>query len=111
MVGSIKIYFDEEVLTSKQYPESDCHKHLGDYFDRTYHEPVQLEKGEQIGEFNMGSRVIMVFEAPKDGFEWSFGGEHEKVVLGTSLNKLESVEINENEVSLKLENSETSETS
>ena len=92
MVGTIKIYFDEEVLTSKQYPTSNCHKHMGDYFDRTYPEKVQLDKGEQIGEFNMGSTVITVFEAPKEGgFEWNFGEENEKVVLGTCLNKLELV--------------------
>lgn len=107
LVGSIKIYFDEEVLTSKQYPTSQAHKHKGDYFDRTYPEPVQLDKGEQIGEFNMGSTVITVFEAPKEGFVWNFEGEGDKVVLGTGLNKLEMDKLKKvDKVEIRVENVE-----
>merc|ERR1712110_685132 len=58
MVGSIRIYFDRAVTTSKAYLKSGASSHTGYYFDRVYSEPYKIEKGEQIGEFNMGSTVI-----------------------------------------------------
>merc|ERR1711976_1027647 len=76
-VGTTKIYFDEKVLTNKPYYRTDAHKHKGYYFDRKYDFPVELEKGEMVGEFNMGSTIVMVFEAPKD---FEFKMEHEQVV-------------------------------
>jgi len=69
-VGTTKIYFDEEVLTNKPYASTKAQLHRGYYFDREYPNPVDLEKGEMIGEFNMGSTVVLIFEAPK-GFEFN----------------------------------------
>lgn len=31
--------------------------------------PVKLSKGDEFGEFNMGSTMVIIFEAPKD-FQW-----------------------------------------
>lgn len=39
--------------------------------DFTFNEkPVKFSKGDDFGEFNMGSTMVMIFEAPKD-FQWN----------------------------------------
>ncbi|KAK3581914.1 hypothetical protein CHS0354_005521 [Potamilus streckersoni] len=65
-VGSIKIYCDKELLTNMKvkYPE-------GVYFDRDmklseYQDGISFKKGDMIGEFNLGSTIVLIFEAPKD---------------------------------------------
>jgi len=89
LVGSMKIYFDEKVKTSKAHKHTRAYRHNGIYFDRKFLRPVSLERGDQIGEFNIGSTVILVFEAPK---EFEFGIENgEKVELGQNLFKSESI--------------------
>lgn len=69
-VGSIKVYFDEELITNLPYPHSQIHKPKHNkYLDKVYPQPVKMDKGEQLGEFNLGSTIVMVFEAPKD-YTW-----------------------------------------
>lgn len=36
------------------------------YDDKYFQEGVTLKKGELFGEFNLGSTVVLVFEAPKN---------------------------------------------
>ena len=85
LVGSMKIYFDEKVETSKPHRFTKAYKHNGIYFDRKFEETIELGRGDVIGEFNIGSTVILCFEAPK---EFEFAVENgEKVFLGRSLGK------------------------
>lgn len=56
-VGSISIYFDNELKTNQ--------RQLRKSYDRSF-ENVILKKGDPFGEFNLGSTIVLIFEAPKN---------------------------------------------
>ena len=47
-----------------------------------------VKKGEYFGEFNLGSTIVLIFEAPED-FQFSLGGEGSKVKVGESITNME----------------------
>lgn len=90
-VGSISFYCDEELctnLTGKCKPGvyydkslKSCRKERGDHDDG-----VAMTKGTGIGSFNLGSTIVLVFEAPKD-FNFVFNSG-DKIRLGERLGSL-----------------------
>jgi phosphatidylserine decarboxylase len=70
-VGSITVAFDEELKTNSTRTEDPIIKEFG---------AKQLRVGEEVGSFNAGSTVVMVFEAPKS-FSFSIE-EGQKVQVG-----------------------------
>lgn len=68
-VGSIKIYEDILLLTNRQQWKKNS------YYDYIYGEQGFLfDKGEELGEFNMGSSIVLLFEAPPNSeFELKSG--------------------------------------
>ncbi|XP_035209198.1 phosphatidylserine decarboxylase proenzyme, mitochondrial-like isoform X2 [Stegodyphus dumicola] len=60
-VGSIKVFFDDTLQTNRKK----CRK--GTYEEKHFDPPVIIsEKGQPFGEFNLGSTIVLIFEAPKD---------------------------------------------
>lgn len=61
-VGSIHIYCDKDLVTNSSK--------IKEIIDYDFHRNVILSKGAPLGEFNLGSTIVLVFEASKD-FEFS----------------------------------------
>lgn len=60
------------------------HKHQdGVYFDKTFSSAVDVPKGSMFGEFNLGSTLVLIFEAPK-GFDFKIH-EGKKIKYGEPL--------------------------
>jgi len=80
-VGSIKTYFDQSLETNLRK-----HGQKNDrvYEDLSFPEGVQLKRGESFGEFNLGSTIVLVFEAPKD-FQFSNISHNQTVRMGEAL--------------------------
>lgn len=74
-VGSIEIYSDPELRTNTKGKRNRVNESGLDN--------IALKKGELFGQFNMGSTIILLFEAPRDfKFEFAAG---ERVCVGQAL--------------------------
>ncbi len=70
-VGSVQIYVDEQLKTNKWLGLSVGTLRNNDYDEVQLPNDVTLGKGELVGQFNMGSTIVLIFEAPKN-FTWVF---------------------------------------
>jgi len=78
MVGGIKVNCDPELSTNNWRWENKT------FFQKLFQDGgVQVKKGDNIGEFNLGSTVVLIFEAPED-FTWNLEAG-QKVRLGMPL--------------------------
>nr|XP_027202307.1 phosphatidylserine decarboxylase proenzyme, mitochondrial-like isoform X2 [Dermatophagoides pteronyssinus] len=61
-VGSMRIYFDPDLRTNR----TQMSLLSGRYEDKQMNDKqIHLRKGDPFGEFNLGSTIVLIFEAPK----------------------------------------------
>jgi phosphatidylserine decarboxylase len=75
---------DVQFFSVQELQTNTHHKHPeGAYFDKTFAQPVDVHKGDMFGEFNLGSTLVLIFEAPK-GFDFKIQ-EGKKLVYGSAV--------------------------
>jgi phosphatidylserine decarboxylase len=79
-VGSILLECEKTLKTNS------FSKRIGEVDDRHYEKSIKSDRGDMIGEFNMGSSVVLIFEAPKT-FEFA-AKPGEKLIYGQTLGRV-----------------------
>ena len=89
-VGSIRVFMDHELTTNDKQTQNDSTS-VQKGLDKKFYGKngsngltgVQVTRGDMFGEFNLGSTIVLVFEAPEN-FEFNIK-PNEKVYFGQQL--------------------------
>lgn len=63
-VGSVQVYLDEDLKTNQWRGLNVGTNKDKDFDELCLKKDISLKKGELVGQFNMGSTIVLVFEAP-----------------------------------------------
>jgi len=85
-VGSVKVGLDPDLTTNTRKWELDT------FHQKIWQNGFVAKKGEYFGEFNLGSTIVLIFEAP-DNFEFNFGIEGGVVKMGKSIGEIETEKV------------------
>lgn len=64
-VGSVQVYMDQELKTNRWRGFKMGSANAKEYDELQMDKDISLNKGELVGQFNMGSTIVLVFEAPE----------------------------------------------
>eukprot|EP01119_Soliformovum_irregulare_P002303 TRINITY_DN12589_c0_g1_i1.p1 TRINITY_DN12589_c0_g1~~TRINITY_DN12589_c0_g1_i1.p1 ORF type:complete len:364 (-),score=30.37 TRINITY_DN12589_c0_g1_i1:40-1131(-) len=85
-VGSISLNFDESIRTNVPLRDYTCPNlryfsfgGMGTYAYEKAYDDVEVERGEELGKFNLGSTVVLIFECPEFEFSVKAG---DRVLMG-----------------------------
>merc|ERR1712130_927534 len=81
-VGSVKVDIDPNLATNESSWERET------FHQVLWKDGVEVKKGEYFGEFNLGSTIVLIFEAPED-FKFNLGGEGSIVRVGQAITNIE----------------------
>ncbi|CAK4690695.1 hypothetical protein LEN26_006336 [Aphanomyces euteiches] len=86
-VGSIVVHADPELSTNKFTDHHKIRPKWGTCHAKMYAPPQEIRRGREIGQFKMGSTVVLVFEAPAD-FEFCVA-PGEKIRYGQAIGRFQ----------------------
>lgn len=81
-VGSVKVDIDPDLATNESSWERET------FHQVLWKDGAEVKKGEYFGEFNLGSTIVLIFEAPED-FKFNLGGEGSIVRVGQAMTIIE----------------------
>jgi len=81
-VGSVKVEIDPQLATNESSWERET------FHQVLWKDGAEVKKGEYFGEFNLGSTIVLIFEAPED-FKFKLGGEGSIVKVGEAITIVE----------------------
>jgi len=81
-VGSVKVDIDPQLATNESSWERET------FHQVLWKDGAEVKKGEYFGEFNLGSTIVLIFEAPED-FKFSLGKEGSIVKVGEAITNME----------------------
>jgi len=80
-VGSVRVKCDPTLQTNSRKWE------LGTFYQHIWKEEVKVKKGDYFGEFNLGSTIVLIFEAPNN-FQFNFTQGGQPVRMGTAIEEI-----------------------
>jgi len=83
-VGSVKVDIDPQLATNESSWERET------FHQVLWKDGAEVKKGEYFGEFNLGSTIVLIFEAPEH-FKFSLGGEGSSVKVGEAITNMEEM--------------------